>query len=84
MEKSSDTRIRGKANQIKGNIKKGLGRMNEDSALEAEGSADIIKGRGQGVLANVKDAVKGRSRNASRGAESAAGKLERASNKLRH
>ncbi len=50
--------IKGKLNEAKGAVKKGLGRATDDPELEAEGTLDQAKGKAQQVKGHLKDAVR--------------------------
>jgi uncharacterized protein YjbJ (UPF0337 family) len=52
-------RIKGSAEQAKGKIKEGLGKVTGDSSLEGEGKADQIKGKVQNTVGGIKDKLKG-------------------------
>lgn len=51
-------RIRGAANQAKGAIKEGAGKLVGDPKLEVEGKADKTKGKVQSAIGGAKDAVR--------------------------
>ena len=55
-------RISGSANQAKGAIKQAAGKMTGDAKLQAEGSADKVKGKVQNAVGGAKDAIRGTSR----------------------
>lgn len=54
---NTDT-IKGKLNEAKGAVKKGVGKATDDPALELEGHADQAKGKAQQVKGHLKDAVR--------------------------
>jgi uncharacterized protein YjbJ (UPF0337 family) len=51
-------RIKGSAEQAKGKIKEGVGKLTGDSRLKAEGKADKVKGKVQNIVGGIKDALK--------------------------
>ena len=51
-------RIEGAANQAKGAIKEGVGKLTGDEKLKAEGAADKAAGKVQNAVGGVKDAVR--------------------------
>ena len=51
-------RIEGSANQAKGAIKQGVGKITGDAKLQAEGAADKAKGKAQNAIGGLKDAIK--------------------------
>jgi uncharacterized protein YjbJ (UPF0337 family) len=53
-------RVVGSAKQIKGTVKKVVGKAVGDAKLEAEGNADKIEGQVQNAIGGVKDTLKGK------------------------
>lgn len=53
-------RVMGSAKQVKGEIKKVIGRAIGDAKLESEGKADKIKGKIQNAVGGLKDTLKGK------------------------
>ena len=51
-------RIEGSANQAKGAIKQGAGKLTGDAKLQAEGAADKVKGKAQNAIGGMKDALR--------------------------
>ena len=51
-------RIEGSANQVKGAIKEGIGKVTGDAKLQGEGAADKAKGKVQNAVGGVKDAAR--------------------------
>ena len=51
-------RIKGAANQAKGAIKEGAGKLVGDPKLEAEGKADKATGKVQSAIGGAKDAAR--------------------------
>ena len=55
-----EDRVKGSAQQIKGNIKEGVGKMTGDTKTEAEGKADQAEGKVRNTVGGIKDAVRGK------------------------
>lgn len=53
-------RIAGSAEQAKGKLKEGVGKVTGDSKLETEGKADQVKGKAQNAIGGLKDAARGK------------------------
>jgi len=51
-------RIQGSADQAKGAIKEGAGKLMGDAKLQAEGAMDKAKGKVQNAVGGAKDAIK--------------------------
>ena len=51
-------RIKGAAQQAKGNIKEAAGKMTGDGKLKAEGQADKVEGKIRNAVGGAKDAVR--------------------------
>jgi uncharacterized protein YjbJ (UPF0337 family) len=51
-------RIEGSANQAKGALKEGVGKMTGDAKLQAEGAAEKAKGKVQNAVGGAKDALR--------------------------
>jgi uncharacterized protein YjbJ (UPF0337 family) len=51
-------RINGAANQAKGAVKEAAGKVTGDAKLQAEGTADKLKGKAQNAVGGLKDAVR--------------------------
>ena len=49
-----EDRSKGKANELKGEVKEGAGRVTGDPGLRAEGERDQAKGKAQGFMGRVK------------------------------
>jgi uncharacterized protein YjbJ (UPF0337 family) len=49
-----EDRSKGKANELKGEVKEGVGRATGDPGLRAEGERDQAKGQAQGFMGKVK------------------------------
>ena len=59
MENDMDKdRIEGAGNQVKGSIKQAAGKVLGDTKLQAEGTADKLKGKVQNAVGGAKDAVR--------------------------
>jgi uncharacterized protein YjbJ (UPF0337 family) len=50
-------KIEGKVDELKGNVKQGVGDATGDRGMQAEGMADEAKGKGKGVIGEAKDVV---------------------------
>lgn len=53
-------RIIGSAKQVKGEVKKVIGKAVGDAKLESEGKADKIEGKVQNAVGGLKDTLKGK------------------------
>jgi uncharacterized protein YjbJ (UPF0337 family) len=53
-------RIIGSAKQVKGGVKKVIGKAVGDAKLESEGQADEIEGKVQNAIGGLKDTLKGK------------------------
>lgn len=51
-------RIKGAANQAKGQMKDTAGKLTGDAKLQAEGKADKLKGKVQNAVGGAKDAIR--------------------------
>lgn len=51
-------RIKGAANQVKGAVKEGAGKLTGDTKLEAEGKADKAFGKVQSAVGGAKDTIR--------------------------
>jgi uncharacterized protein YjbJ (UPF0337 family) len=51
-------RIKGAANQAKGQMKDTAGKITGDAKLQAEGKADKMKGKIQNAVGGAKDAIR--------------------------
>ncbi|GAA0560847.1 CsbD family protein [Rhizomicrobium electricum] len=51
-------RIKGAANQAKGQMKDTAGKLTGDAKLQAEGKADKMKGKIQNAVGGAKDAIR--------------------------
>jgi uncharacterized protein YjbJ (UPF0337 family) len=51
-------RIKGKAEDIKGRVKRQVGEWTGDEELQAEGAADQVTGKVQNIAGKVKDAAR--------------------------
>ncbi|WP_226672137.1 CsbD family protein [Rossellomorea aquimaris] len=50
--------VKGKTNQAKGEVKKGLGKLTNDNSMIAEGERDKDKGKMQEKVGNAKESFK--------------------------
>lgn len=55
---STTDKIKGMANQAMGNVKQGLGKALDNTELLAKGKLQELKGEGQQLKGDAKDAVK--------------------------
>ena len=55
---AAEDKIDAKTDQLKGQVKEGVGRATDDRDLEAEGHADQVKGNLQQAAEKVKDVFK--------------------------
>jgi uncharacterized protein YjbJ (UPF0337 family) len=53
-------RIKGSAEQAKGAVKEGVGKVTGDAKLENEGKADKLKGKVQNAVGGLKDTLRGK------------------------
>jgi uncharacterized protein YjbJ (UPF0337 family) len=51
-------RIKGSAQQAKGAIKEGVGKLTGDAKLKAEGALEKAAGKAQNAVGGVKDAIR--------------------------
>jgi uncharacterized protein YjbJ (UPF0337 family) len=52
---SLEDKMKGKGNQLKGEVKKGYGKMVDDDSKVAEGRGDKLKGKAQEKVGQAKD-----------------------------
>ena len=57
MSGGTGDKIEGKADELKGNVKQGVGRATGDRDLQSEGQADELAGKGKGVVGSAKDTL---------------------------
>jgi uncharacterized protein YjbJ (UPF0337 family) len=55
---STEKKIDGKADEVKGEVKETVGHVTDDKDLEAEGKGDKVKGNLKQAAEKVKDAFK--------------------------
>ncbi len=53
-----EDRIKGAANQAKGSLKEGAGKLTGDSKMEAEGKLDKAAGKVQNTVGGIKDSIR--------------------------
>ena len=58
MSSGTGDKVEGKMDELKGNVKQGVGDATGDTSMQAEGMADEAKGKGKGMLGDAKDAVR--------------------------
>lgn len=55
----SEEKFEAKADQLKGSVKEGVGKLTGDKELEAEGTADKLIGKGKELVDDAKEIVEG-------------------------
>jgi uncharacterized protein YjbJ (UPF0337 family) len=55
---STGDKIKGKANEAAGKVKQGVGEATDNERLKGEGKVQEVKGEGQQLKGDLKDAVK--------------------------
>jgi uncharacterized protein YjbJ (UPF0337 family) len=70
-------RIKGKADEVAGHVKRKVGEWTDDEKLEAEGAAQQVKGKVENAWGKTKDAVRDAADDSKRKVERAEGKLDR-------
>jgi len=54
MTNSTEDKIKGKATELKGDVKEAIGKVTDNPKLEAEGQADQVEGKVQNKVGDVK------------------------------
>lgn len=57
MSSGTGDKLEGKADELKGNVKQGVGEATGDTSLQTEGQLDEAKGKGKGILGDAKDGL---------------------------
>ena len=57
MSSGTGDKIEGKGDELKGNVKQGVGRATGDRDLQSEGQADELAGKGKGVVGSAKETL---------------------------
>ncbi|HSH76927.1 MAG TPA: CsbD family protein [Herpetosiphonaceae bacterium] len=57
MSSGTSDKLEGKGDELKGNIKQGIGGATGDREMQSEGQADELEGKGKGVLGGAKDTL---------------------------
>ena len=57
MSSGTGDKLEGKGDELKGNIKQGIGGATGDREMQSEGQADELAGKGKGVLGGAKDTL---------------------------
>ena len=57
MSKGTGDKLEGKANEIEGSTKQGIGRVMGDDNIHSDGAIDKAKGKGKEALGGAKDMV---------------------------
>jgi uncharacterized protein YjbJ (UPF0337 family) len=61
MEHSMDKdRVKGSAKQLKGSVKKAVGKATGDAKLQAEGKSEKTAGKVQNAIGGLKDVMRGK------------------------
>ncbi|EHJ56242.1 hypothetical protein HMPREF9318_00109 [Streptococcus urinalis FB127-CNA-2] len=55
----SEEKFEAKADQLKGSVKEGVGKLTGDKELEAEGTAGKVIGKGKELVDDAKEIVEG-------------------------
>ncbi|AHF69038.1 UPF0337 protein [Pseudomonas cichorii] len=55
---STGDKIKGKANEVAGNVKQGIGKATDNNRLKAEGKAQELKGEAQQAKGKTKEVLK--------------------------
>ena len=58
MSSGTGDKISGKADELKGNVKQGVGGATGDSDMQAEGQMDTAKGKAEGAMGGLKNAAR--------------------------
>lgn len=53
-----EDRVKGTAQQVKGAVKEGIGKITGDTKTQAEGKADKVAGKAQNAVGGAKDAAR--------------------------
>ncbi|NTW97028.1 MAG: CsbD family protein [Oscillochloris sp.] len=72
---NGDERVKGKAEEIKGKVKAGIGTLTGNEELEAEGQVDQVEGQGRQEGAKAAERVKGAGEEISGKLRGAVGKI---------
>ena len=57
MSDGTGDKLKGKADELKGNIKQGVGKATGDRRMQSEGQADELAGKGKGVVGSAKETL---------------------------
>ena len=57
MSDGTGDKLKGKADELKGNVKQGVGKATGDRDMQAEGQADELAGKGKGVVGSAKETL---------------------------
>ncbi len=57
MSSGTGDKVEGKADELKGNVKQGLGKATGNREMQSEGQADELAGKGKGVVGAAKDTL---------------------------
>ena len=57
MSSGSGDKVEGKADELKGTLKQGVGKATGNREMESEGQVDELAGKGKGVVGAAKDTL---------------------------
>ena len=57
MSSGTGDKVQGKAEELKGTVKQGVGKATGDREMQAEGQADELAGKAKGVVGSAKDTL---------------------------
>ena len=57
MSRGTGDKLEGKANELEGSIKQGVGNVTHDDNIHSDGAIDKAKGKGKGVLGGTKNTL---------------------------
>ncbi len=57
MSSGTGDKLEGQADELKGNVKQGVGKATGDRDMQSEGQADELAGKGKGVVGSAKDTL---------------------------
>ncbi|HZB96723.1 MAG TPA: CsbD family protein [Herpetosiphonaceae bacterium] len=74
MSSGTGDKISGKADELKGNVKQGVGGATGDTDMQSEGQMDTAKGKAEGAMGGLKNAASNAGDALSDAADSVTGK----------
>ncbi len=57
MSDGTGDKLIGKADEVKGKVKQGVGKATGDRSMQSEGQADELAGKGKGVVGSAKETL---------------------------